>query len=227
MSKTKTKRKTGRIITYSILITLAVTFVALIVTAGFIKTTVAPKLDKPYSIQLISEGGFGNSAISTIELVSEENQADIDRLHTAYSDMTDFSVLRGIFENEWFRKVNLKTYEDEDKVTQFKKLDSDEINSLTATSSAIDNEAVYLVVFRYFDLTDSGIKKSAIIDKQTIAYDTVFFFVRYTDIEIASFKMYLIDTEAMETDEDYEIYEIIAYGQLSKVYNIIDDIKKS
>lgn len=222
MSKVKTKRKTGKIIAYSILITLIIVLAASITVAGFIKTEAAPKLDKPYSIQLISEGGFGNSAVSTIEL-TEANQENIDKLHKAYSEMTDFSVLRGIFENEWFRTVKLNTYKDDDDKTQFVKLNKDDINTLSATPSNVNNESIYLVVYRYFDQTN----KSVTIDKQAVSYNTVYFFVRYTDNEIASFKMYFVDSEAMNTDEDYETYEITAYGQLSRFYNLIEEIKEA
>ncbi|NLC16364.1 MAG: hypothetical protein GX756_00575 [Clostridiales bacterium] len=187
---------------------------------GFIKTDAAPMLDKPYSIQIISQGGFGSTATSTVELVEgASNQEDLDKFYKTYLDSIDFSILRGIMENQWFKKAHLSTYTDEDGNERPKILDATAIRSIRAVPSSVENGYKHLVVFRYFDA-----KKTAKIDDVEITYDTVYFLVRHTQNEIASFKMYLVAQEALENEDFYQTYEITAYAQLTKMYDLIRDI---
>ncbi|HHW89906.1 MAG TPA: hypothetical protein GX745_03260 [Clostridiales bacterium] len=217
----KQKRRTlliGNIIWISLVGVIAL----LAIITGFIKTNAAPALDKPYSIQIISQGGFGPTAASTVELVQDtDNQSDLDKFYQTYLDSSNFSALRGIMENQWFKKAYLSTYTDEDGNKQLKTLDSGDIRSIKAAPSSAQNGSKYLIVFRYLD---SDAKKIAKIDDVEIAYDTVYFLVRHTQNEIASFKMYLVDQEALETQDFYQTYEITAYAQLTKMYDLIKDI---
>jgi hypothetical protein len=217
----KQKRRTlliGNIIWISLVGVIAL----LAIITGFIKTNAAPALDKPYSIQIISQGGFGPTAVSTVELVQDtDNQSDLDKFYQTYLDSANFSALRGIMENQWFKKAYLSTYTDEDGNKQLKTLDSGDIRSIKAAPSSVKNASKYLIVFRYLD---SDAKKIAKIDDVEITYDTVYFLVRHTQNEIASFKMYLVDQEALETQDFYQTYEITAYAQLTKMYDLIKDI---
>ncbi|HEY8389852.1 MAG TPA: hypothetical protein VIL26_02695 [Clostridia bacterium] len=218
----KTKRKTGKIIGNTIWITLVVLIVAFFVTTGLIRTNPAPKVDKPYSIQIISEGGFGKTSASTKELITgTSSENDLNKLFNTYNDATNFSALSGILENKWFLKAKLAV--DADDKDEYKKLEADDIKAITAQSSSVKNGSKYLIVFRYLD-NQGSVKKTAKIDGVEITYDSVYFVVRYTSNEIGSFKIYLVDQEAMETDIDYYTYEIVSYGKLTKLYNLIEDI---
>lgn len=218
---TKTKRKTGKIIGNTIWITLVVLIIGFVATTAFIHTDGAPELDKPYSIQIISEGGFDNSSASIVELINgSDSQDNLNKLYNTYKDSTDFSALSGILENQWFKTAKLSV--DADDKDEFKKLEAADIQAIKAQSSSTKNSSKYLIVFRYFD--DNDAKKTAKIDGVDITYDTVYFIVRHTQNEITSFNMYLVDDEALKTDIDYQTYEIVAYGKLTKIYNLIEDI---
>ena len=219
----KTKRNTGKIIGNTIWITLVVLIIGFLITTGFIHNNVAPKLDKPYSIQIISEGGFGNTSSSTIELTSTGSEDNLNKFFNAYKDATDYSALSGILENQWFKSAKLA--KDADNQDEFKMLEMSNIKALKAQSSTLKNDSKYLVIFRYFD-KNGALKKTAKIDGVDITYDTVYFLVRYTQNEIASFNMYLVDQESLENDLEYKTYEIKAYGKLTKMYNLIEDFKK-
>ena len=217
----KTKRKTGKIIGNSIWITLVILIIGFGVTTAFIHTKVAPKLDKPFSIQIISEGGF--DAESKTELVSgTDTQENLNRLYDSYNDATDFSAFSGILENKWFKTAKLS--KDADNKDELKKLEITDIQAIKAQSSSTKNDSKYLIVFRYLD-ANGAVKKTAKIDGVDITYDTVYFIVRHTQNEIASFNMYLVDQEAVDkNDIDYQTYEIVAYGQMTKIYNLIENI---
>lgn len=213
----KTKRKTGKIIGNTIGITLVVLIIGFVVTTAFIHTDVAPELDKPYSIQIISEGGF-DDAKTKKELTDQD---DLNKFYNAYNDAVNFSALSGILENQWFKSAKLS--KDADDEVEFKKLEASDIQALKGQSSSTKNASKYLIVFRYLD-NQGAVKKTAKIDGVEITYDTVYFIVRYTENEIRSFNMYLVDQEALEKDIDYQTYEVVAYGKLTKLYNLIEDI---
>ena len=85
--------------------------------------------------------------------------------------------------------------------------------------SSVENGYKHLVVFRYFEA-----KKTAKIDDIKITLRYGLFLVRHTQNEIASFKMYLCGPEALENEDFYQTYEITAYAQLTKMYDLIRDI---
>lgn len=215
MAKVKSKAK---LIVNIILISLVAVIAIFAIATAFIKTNPAPKLDKPYALQIISQGSL-ISPTNRLDL-SQDNtyKEDLEKFYAAYKEATDFSALRGIMEYQWFKKAHITTYKDEDGNKQFKTLDKDDISAISVAPSTVNNGSKYLVALKYVDV------KTLKIDGKDIAYDTVFFVVRYTEGEIASFKMYFVECDKLIIEDFYEAYEITAYGQLTKLYVLIEDI---
>ncbi|HEY8424112.1 MAG TPA: hypothetical protein VIL23_05065 [Clostridia bacterium] len=216
------ENKKAKIIGNIIWISLVAIIAALAITAGLIKSKAAVALDKPYSIQIISQGGL-KTPTKHLEL-SQENaySEELEKLYKTYQDASDFSELRGILENQWFKKAHISTYEDKDGKQQLKTLSKDELLAIKASPSSSANASKYLIAFRYLGKDET--KKTLTIDGVEIVYDTVFFTVRHTQNEIASFKMYFVEYDKLENEEFYKTYEITAYAQLTKIYTLIQEI---
>ncbi|HEY8444277.1 MAG TPA: hypothetical protein VIL24_05730 [Clostridia bacterium] len=215
----KAKNKSVLIVNIIILSIVALAVVFGIVTA-FIKTGPAPKLEKPDTIQIITQGSL-NSPNDRVDLTNKE---DIDKFYNTYVRSTDFSAFRGILEYQWFKKAHITATKDEEGNKQLKTLNKNQLNAVTATTSSQDNASKYLIAFRY---SNNDGPKTIKIDGKDIAYDTVFFVVRHTAGEIRSFKMYFVEFEKLIFEDFYETYEITAYGQLTKLYTLIEDILES
>lgn len=220
MAKEKSKvRLIEKIIWFSIIGIIA-TF-ALV--TGFTKTKAAPKLDKPYSIQIIAQGGI--VANDRIDLGQDNSyKEELDMFYKTYQDSVDFSALRGILENQWFKKAYISTYVDDNGDKQLKTLDKNQLLNIKAEPTTQKDASKILIAFRYIDQDGEDAKKTITIDGIQITYDTVYFMVRHTQNQIASFRMYFIDSKELAANDFYKTYEITAYGQLTKMYTLIQDI---
>lgn len=220
---------------------------AVTIVFGCIKTAVVPaKFDKPLSIQVIYEGTYSEERNkNSKELIFEGSTLkEFNKVYNAFADATDFSVLRGVIENQWFKKVKIATYKDDEGNKQLKSYTKAELKDHVAgditklqevkkdkknkDQEPQKEEVVvgheYLVVYRY---NPNEEKRIAEVSGQTIKYDTVWFFVRDTKGEIGEFKMFLIDSDALAGDDEYVVYEIKAYAQLTKIYNAVEEVYKA
>ena len=87
MAKVKSKAK---LIVNIILISLVAVIAIFAIATAFIKTNPAPKLDKPYAIQIISQGSI-NSPTNRLDL-SQDNtyKEDLEKFYAAYKEATNF-----------------------------------------------------------------------------------------------------------------------------------------
>lgn len=134
----------------------------------------------------------------------------------AYNDGTGFSYMYGILDNRWFvgRELMLKENDDEEEEPYFT---METVNKLEGSATQP------LAVVRYDKVNE------IVINNHTITFDRMYFHFTNSEHQIVNFTIYLVDSEQAESTnpqvvEEYRVYAVSAWGNLSKMMDVYTEI---